>query len=342
MEDKICTIDEMLDSLDRLMESLNVEEVTRDSNLDPMLVFADESADRSSSPLSEDVKQFTEDFLNKLQCVAFPGDILQYSRISEQIFNKKYSYTYEEVEVLAEKISNLVGSYFKSQLDEDQRLKKRFYKLVDHMKLASFQLGEIAQVSKEKLDKLDLKISESNAALETYNEKLIDSINDTKNEQSKIYIQFVTILGIFTAIVFSMFGGLKLLEFTLSSIQGIATWKATVFFSMFAIATLSMLFLLMRWVSIIVDSVSQKKSPIRFFKGLSSHFGFITSLFFFLYMIFISVIFSNKTVYKNFQAWVSGIENYLILGFVLLLPLLMFALFIVVYLYNTPKNVPSN
>ena len=328
------TIDDLLRSLDNLMEVVNVNKVQKDEQYNPLEVFSKSSVEELTTNSSEESVAIrkTRGFLIILKHVDFPGDIIQYSRISEKMFDKKYAY--DAVENITQGISDIVEMNFSSILESDPTLKIRVYKLIDHMKLASFQLGEIAQHSIEKYEELSRKLSESEGELKLYKKELKNSTQELKDEQTKIYIQFVTILGIFTAIVFSMFGGLKLLEYTLTALHEIAIWKAVIFFSMVAIATLCMLFSLMRWISIIVDNVSPTQKKSRFKGILSSHFGFTITFVFFTYLIFIAALFSNKEVLSNFQEWVAGISNYLVLGFILLLPVIIFSLFLIVYIYN--------
>lgn len=72
---------------------------------------------------------------------------------------------------------------------------------------------ELAIIQKEYIDKNMLS---ANSELKEINNEL-EEIQDTK---SKIYTDFITILGIFTAITFAIFGGLQLIGNCLSNLKG--------------------------------------------------------------------------------------------------------------------------
>lgn len=72
---------------------------------------------------------------------------------------------------------------------------------------------ELAIIQKEYIDKNMLS---ANSELKEINNEL-EEIQDTK---SKIYTDFITILGIFTAITFAIFGGLQLIGNALGNLTG--------------------------------------------------------------------------------------------------------------------------
>ncbi len=235
--------------------------------------------------------------------------------------------TREELELLLQVLVDL-----EKQITNDE-YKRTIQKMRRHFLLSFEQKQRIVNEVKSS----EQTLVEVQSQLLDVEDRLKDSyeiLEELQNDSSSIYIQFVTILGVFTAIVFSIFGGLTLLDFSVSALNSIPTWKAIVFFSLFSIVTMTMLFMLMRWISIIIDNVTGRRRKFKAMKILSSHFGYTVSVIFFMYLIFISILFSNQSVFLNFQNWIAEISNYLILGFVLLLPILIFSLFLIVYLYN--------
>ena len=87
---------------------------------------------------------------------------------------------------------------------------------------------------------IDKNVEIANSKLEEINHE-IEEIQDTK---SKIYTDFITILGIFTAITFAIFGGLQLIgnclgnltgKITLSKIGGILIITSVILLSVYLI-----------------------------------------------------------------------------------------------------------
>lgn len=294
-----------------------------------------------------------EEYYEKISSIYEEEPRHKYSSITAYVYNDT---TDEKIEILQYNLYEIRGFIGDDCKAEDAETKIKLDKLSDHIHLAvnqkkliedkynesKLQLrdinSEFLEVKKE-LEEKAQQISTLKKDAKQLEESIENSEKKTHDFQSKIYTNFITVLGIFTAIVFSMFGGLKLLEFVLLSIDKTPVWKATIFFSMFAIATLSMLFILIRWVSIIVDNVTSRERKLNFIRILSSHFGFVFSIIFFLYLIFLGVLFSGDSVKVNFQSWLAGFSNYLIMGFVFLLPIIIIILFLIIYFKKNNEKI---
>lgn len=83
----------------------------------------------------------------------------------------------------------------------------------NNLKEATLRHIELAITQREYIDK---NIETANKALKEINNEFKE-IQDTK---SKIYTDFITILGIFTAITFAIFGGLQLIGNALGNLTG--------------------------------------------------------------------------------------------------------------------------
>ncbi|WP_336822927.1 hypothetical protein [Sporosarcina sp. USHLN248] len=327
-------------SLEELINALNVASLSNSESKVP------EKIDPFSNALNLSPKTENEDhptdkvdaFIRELRNVKFPGEAIQYSAITRFVFDEGIG-SFEGLVLIIDEIRELVEEYHGEELEQNVLLSRYFYKLIDHLMLAAYQIEEMRNRARSEFEITERALDRNNYTINSIEEKITSLKDQTDSLLDKVYSNFITVLGIFTAIVFSMFGGLKLLEFSISALNTIATWKATIFFSMFAVATLSMLFILMRWISIIVDSMTKRKRDYKVVSILSSHFGFTVAIIFFMYLMFISVLFSNKIVLTNFQEWVAGYSNYLIVGFILLLPALIFLLFLIIYLFKNKSIV---
>lgn len=329
----------LLKSLDTLIEELNIHSVQRDSSFNPMDIFSssffleespkDEVKDEDEEE-SEVVIQKTQDFLQKLKDVKFPGDVLQYSLISEKMFDKKYSI--EVAENISEKILSITESNFQGFLDSDEKLKIRFYKLIDHIRLASFQISEITQHSIEKQEELMQELLQSRIESKKQKVEFEENINDTKleieKEITKIYVQFVTILGIFSAIVLSVFGGLQLITSSFQNLHKLPAWKAVLMSSIIAIAVLCMLFLLTRWISTVINKAFSFESERTLMKLVTNNGAFSMGIFVFGYLIIAAVVFSSKDITNTLKKFLYGWQGFPILLLLLFPPIAGAMLFI--------------
>ena len=112
------------------------------------------------------------------------------------------------------------------------------------LKEATLRHVELAITQKEYIDK---NIEAANKTLKKINNEFKEIDNELKKIQdtkSKIYTDFITILGIFTAITFAIFGGLQLIgnclgnltgKITLSKIGGILIIASVILLSVYLI-----------------------------------------------------------------------------------------------------------
>src|SRR5699024_7396858 len=76
--------------------------------------------------------------------------------------------------------------------------------------------------------------------------EVADEVNDTK---TSIYTSIITILGIFTAIVFGVFGGMEILGNVMENISDVKISKLLIFSSLLIAAVLTILCLLMNGIA---------------------------------------------------------------------------------------------
>src|SRR5699024_7883297 len=110
--------------------------------------------------------------------------------------------------------------------------------------------------AKTELDNTEKRLAEAQEELSRKLEDLQDNFETTKTDieelhkdKSNIYTQFVTILGIFSAIIFASFGGLELLKNILGNISEASTPKLIVFSSFSIAGIICLLFILFNGLS---------------------------------------------------------------------------------------------
>jgi len=330
------SLNTFLSKFDDLVKRINVNIVAEDPEFNANDIFSETVSQEGH--FDSQIKSQVKDFLIILQKVKFPGNTLQYSRITETMFNNNQEF--DGVEIVSQRLLDITEKHYKHMLDEDESLEKRFYKLIDHIELASFQIGEISQHFREETNSLVKEIYESK-------EKLIEVEKEVNNknaqfeniseEISKIYTQFVTILGIFTAIVISVFGGLSIVNGVFSRIDETPVWKIVLVGSVVSIAIISMLFLLTSWISSIIHKPSDNDEH-SFMRSITNNGAFTTGIFIFCYLIIASVAFSSeKTTTKLKQLF--NIWDSLFILAILIIPILVPILF---GIYKLIKELINN
>lgn len=160
-------------------------------------------------------KQFCELFFSKefgternnkklLDLMEFP----QKSGIKHVSYSVIANYIYDndiediDVENNCSELSNVLGSDFKKEFIE---------KTTEYIKLAYAQKEFIIS----NYSKLDEHFTTMEERIENFEGKL----NQVEHNLGKIYAEFVTLLGIFTAIAFSIFGGLQIVSSLFSKLE---------------------------------------------------------------------------------------------------------------------------
>lgn len=129
-------------------------------------------------------------------------------------------------------------------------------KLSDHINLCIVQ----KQFIERSMRKVEDEISNAKDSIELFQANTIKELTKFTSEQetkvtdieqrsNKIYAEFVTILGIFSAIIFAAFGGLEILKNILGNIENVQTGKLLVFSSLTISAIVLLVFILLNGIS---------------------------------------------------------------------------------------------
>lgn len=174
------------------------------------------------------------------------------------------------------------------------------------------------------LDETDKKINNIN---EKYKDakKNLEKLQESSNA---IYAQFVTILGIFTAIVLSVIGGLELITSAFENLHLLPAWKAVMMSSILALAVICMLFLLTRWISVVINRAFNRESERNLLQIATDNGAFTTGIFIFGYLVIASVIFSSKDVTSTLKGIFIGWNGFPVL-LLLLIPICLGAMLLI-------------
>lgn len=103
--------------------------------------------------------------------------------------------------------------------------------------------------TKEQIIYAQKELRETRKELQGNYKKTKEEIEELQKDKTNIYTQFVTILGIFSAIIFASFGGLEILKNVLGNINSAPTAKLIVFSSFSIAGIITLLFVLFNGLS---------------------------------------------------------------------------------------------
>lgn len=213
---------------------------------------------RRNKVINEEIYQKLEQFYAKIERH-------EYSVISQIVFNQED----EKNECLEYNLDYIV----KKAAATNSVYKKNFKKLYDHLRLSMNQKKYIDEhleqlrnkqnqteelildafsATSTSLQKIENKAATQEAFLEEQSEKLrnhSDKMDDIEKRSKKITSDFVSILGIFSAVIFAAFGGLEILKNILGNIVLVPTGKLLLFSSLTVGGIVSLVFLLLNGLS---------------------------------------------------------------------------------------------
>ncbi|MBB6446437.1 hypothetical protein [Bacillus benzoevorans] len=175
----------------------------------------------------------------------------EYFRISQLVFNQGDE-TNEVMEL------NLL--YIIELAETNQSLFiKNYKKLYDHLRLGITQkkyiedhLNRITNEHVAAKNEIQSAISEATAAISNIGlqaDNQSEKLNEIEKHSRKITSDFVSILGIFSSVIFAAFGGLEILKNILGNIEKVQTGKLLVFSSITIGAIIFLVFLLLNGLS---------------------------------------------------------------------------------------------
>lgn len=218
-----------------------------DNNLKELSQFIETAQGRRYDSIKEKVKKLIDHIsLAKIQkqyiedhyllFISSSGELMEKVRLLNQqnIFLekelKKINYEFENTkEMLTQAQSDLAKAQKRVQETEDR-----------------------LSAAQSKIFDTENSISETLLLTQNQISKHGKDINEIRNIKNQIFTQFVTILGIFTTIVFASFGGLQMLSNVINNLQ-YPIGKLLMFFSLILTAIVSLLFILMTTIGRLTD-----------------------------------------------------------------------------------------
>lgn len=260
-------------------------------------IFVEEAHDKL---MENEVKQWVSIFekLFRLQ------DVLMYNALTEFI----YDGSDEKLDIFKENWSKIMERYNESE-NFDSKIADKFVKVEDHINLAITQRNFILR----NIEKLNQNL-----------ESATQTVESLKEIKTRIYTEFVTILGIFTAVVLGAFGSLQLIGSVFTNIKEVPTGKLLVFSSLTSLGVVIMLFLLMQWINKIVHrDHSGAKYWDYSYKG---NVVFYTGVIVMIYMLFIGTLLYGEEPKNTISFWLTN--NWFGIGALIILTIALISLLI--------------
>ncbi|WP_138090800.1 hypothetical protein [Halalkalibacterium halodurans] len=199
-----------------------------------------------------------ESYLSRFKALYSKYQRHYYAELTQLVF---FVFHEEDAEMLDENLLYLI------EHEKDDDLKKKLHKMQDHIQLTINQKRYYEQIQANVIDhfnkervrfhinqkKLTDKIESTNQIVSQTTKKWEDTEEKLSNFSSRLYAEFIVVLGIFTTIIFASFGGFEIGSSIFRNIVEVSTGKLMVFGSMSIGAMLLLLFLLINSISKLTD-----------------------------------------------------------------------------------------
>lgn len=270
-----------------------------------------------------------ESVINRFKELAEIQDRPEYTDLTLFIYGNENDQDEEKIDLLEMNIQKVIE---KLKEQQDNNTVKFVEKVIDHIKLAKAQkeyINKKLSLAVERLNEISAQavqaINLANKATEIA-KTAETQLKEVEKGKSKIYAEFVAILGIFTAVVLGAFGSLQVIGSVFNHIKDVPTGKLLVFSSLTSMGVILLLFILMRWINRIVHIDGGKRKHWRLVAKENSIF--LIGLFCLLYMFFLGFLLytpqPKNNVYAllskvNWGMWSLGIISVLLIASVLLI-----------------------
>ncbi|MGE6949718.1 hypothetical protein [Staphylococcus hominis] len=148
--------------------------------------------------------------------------------------------------------SSLANEYNTEKIKEDIKVIEVVYKIIDHLNLAIEQKTGLYDKQKIEIEDLSKDLENFSKIVDDENEKMKIVQNkyiNLENSLSKIYTDFVAILGIFASIIFGVFGGFQEIQLIGKNLNTTPIPKLLIFSSLVMLGVTLIIFLCFNAVS---------------------------------------------------------------------------------------------
>ncbi|HEO2540781.1 TPA: hypothetical protein ACGMOQ_001231 [Streptococcus agalactiae] len=228
------------------------------------------------------------------------------SNESNEILNhniKTLLSTYEgkNYDTLAQNLEKIRNNYTLSQIQKEFILKNS-QEAKDVLKEIAPELKTLAKAT-SKLSATNDELKKQSAEAEDVLKKVKQEVDDVRNTKSSIYTDFIAILGVFSAFVFVMFGGIDVARAIFdigNDLQTLDLSRMITISSLMLIGVLTIMYSLLFWIARITGkNLGDCHSP-KCVNGCNTKYHFFTrhSFYFFLMLLLVIIAASSHYWFK--------------------------------------------
>lgn len=199
-------------------------------------IFDVDIADSSEDEYEESIKEICDELINFYKKEGRHS----YSEISTfllSIDEDKHAYFYDNMK----KVLEIIGRYDK---ENNTSYKSKAIKLEDHIKLELLRLDNI-----KKVDELKEKIDKETINYESKFKDLKEVYDKQKNDLEGLNNQIISVIGIFSAIVITFFGGINFIESIMYSIGQVSKYRMVFSILIAGLVMFNTIFMLLNFIA---------------------------------------------------------------------------------------------
>ncbi|TDM10460.1 hypothetical protein [Macrococcus lamae] len=157
----------------------------------------------------------------------------------EKFLNDKYSLNSDSKNIDPFQNNNFIE---KELVEQDKEKIIIVYKMIEHIKLAISQKEGLYEKQSIAISRLNSDIDENQKKVKKF-EDSIKKLSDIEKSIESVYPQFVAILGIFTSIIFAVFGGFNQISAVGKNLQDTEITKLLIFLPMVMLGIIFLVFI---------------------------------------------------------------------------------------------------
>ncbi|SDB89481.1 hypothetical protein SAMN05421734_102258 [Pelagirhabdus alkalitolerans] len=243
-----------------------------------------DQSDNSGSTVITAAKEFNE-FIDVLKSIKFEADVIPYTDITRIVFENSQE---ELKDIIKDRLDKNWSHYLKNvDNNASHQLKRNFLKIKEHIGLSTLQKDHVPNGISDEIVYYEKRIDNMNESIEEFETKLAQYQNDyskmqneLKDTYDKVITQFISILGIFAAILMGAFGSIHSFTSIFNNAHRLPIGNVLVISSIGASGVIVIIFFLLHGMSKIIGREissckckEKKKASNSFFKKLVNSFN---------------------------------------------------------------------
>lgn len=220
--------------------------------LDYILSSSTENGLKSQSHSSTfNPKHESESFnilIESIKNVTLDEDVVPYTSITKFIYEET-KYKRELYDVLSDRLDNDWEIYQEKNSSLDDKSKRIFLKIKEHISLSSFQRNHLDDRMRKRLTETMSKIDEMNSKVKKLSDELDEVEKKAHKKADSLVVHFITILGIFAAIMMGTVGAFQGFTSIFRNAENLPIGKILIISSAGASGVTLILFLLLYSIS---------------------------------------------------------------------------------------------